>query len=88
MEQVAAMRREFDALDQQIVQLLLQRFELSMAIGAYKKATQLPREDLARELEIMLRIRQQIEDPLIRKNVFAVYQAILAESKNIQLEHK
>lgn len=88
MEQVIAMRREFDALDQQIVQLLLQRFELSMTIGTYKKATQLPHEDLARELEIMQKIRKQIQDPLICKNVIAVYQTILAESKNTQSERR
>lgn len=55
-------RAEIDHIDQQLVQLLLQRFEVTQRIGNKKRELQLPVKDEKREQQIIHRLCQQVPD--------------------------
>lgn len=74
-------RNALDGLDEKIVALLDERFELSERIGQYKKENSLPVYDAEREEALIGRIRDMSQRP---DGCEAVYRAILDESKKIQ----
>ncbi|XOV77758.1 MAG: bifunctional chorismate mutase/prephenate dehydrogenase [Aestuariibacter sp.] len=58
---LSALRREIDALDSQLVQLLSKRSKLTSQVGAYKSRTGLPIYVPSREAELLKKRREQAE---------------------------
>ncbi|MDY6045159.1 MAG: chorismate mutase [Peptoniphilus sp.] len=56
---IESMRREIDAIDNELIALLDRRFALSVAIGEEKKKEERSVEDGRREEEILARIRER-----------------------------
>ncbi len=67
------LRKEINTLDETIKSALKRRFEVTDAVGAYKREHDLPMLDTNREKQIL----DLIEDASIRK----IYEVILRESK-------
>lgn len=79
------LRQQFNEIDQQIIDLIAQRCELSAKIGQYKKAHNKEIVDQSRENEII----QSLVNLAKKKNLNSLfithlYQIILEESKAIQ----
>lgn len=75
-------REEIDRIDENLRQLLIDRFECSKKIGYYKQESGLALEHKDREIEIL----NVAENLPYGEHVFAVYQKILEESKRVQQE--
>ncbi len=67
-------RSRIDTLDDQLVRLLAERFDITKAVGAYKATAGLPPADPAREAEQAARLREVAEevgmDPAFSEKVF------------------
>ncbi len=82
-EEVDRIRKEIDALDRQLVELLVKRFKLSTEIGNYKRQNGLAIKDETREAQLLANIIKRA-GLSYQQPIAAVYQALLAESKKIQ----
>ena len=56
-ETLSQFRARIDELDDQLIRLLAERFEITKAVGAHKAATGLPAADPGREAEQVARLR-------------------------------
>lgn len=79
-------REQINALDQQIMQLLVKRFLIVKEIGQYKKQHNLPILDKTREQKIYSKIEDVylLEDN--RDYLKKIYTEIMSQSKNIQIK--
>lgn len=83
-QEFQALRQGFNDLDQQLIDLLSKRFELSLKMGKVKEQLGLATEDLSRELEIAESIRGAVDSEVTAQAVIAVYQEIIKQSKLLQ----
>ena len=72
-------REKIDLIDEKILDLLIERFDLSIKIGLYKKINKLEIENLKREDEIA----KSFPD-LYKKNIENIYREIFKNSKHMQ----
>ena len=79
-------REQINALDQQIMQLLVKRVLIVKEIGQYKKQHNLPILDKTREQKIYSKIEDVylLEDN--RDYLKKIYTEIMSQSKNIQIK--
>lgn len=77
-------RDEIDVLDQQIMELLNQRFNLSLQVSAFKKFHDLPIVDKKREKEIISKIGEYTDNEQISLAIKYIYQEIFTQSKKLQ----
>jgi chorismate mutase len=76
-------RNELDVIDNELVQLLLKRFEISSKVGELKRRVGNDYFDPLREREILNRITNKVDDNLVEifENIFYT---ILDGSKYVQ----
>lgn len=71
---LAQFRARIDELDDQLIRLLAERFEITKAVGAHKADVGLPAADPGREAEQVARLRRLAEevgmDPTFSEQVF------------------
>jgi len=79
---------ELDAIDDQLRALLVQRFAVSVKIGAYKREHKLPIFDAAREQEIVARHKEMLSTMQEKEAIAAIWQTIMSESKRVQTTKK
>ena len=79
-------RYHIDEIDQLIIKLLEQRFQMSIKVGAYKIKNNLSIENLAREQEIINNINSKDISLNIKEKIVDVYSNIFEYSKKIQEE--
>lgn len=75
-------RKEIDKIDDNIIELLEQRFNLVVEIGQYKKENNLPVFDAKRESAI----KQKFTAKKYQDSLSNIYDTILKESKTIQYD--
>ena len=80
MDKLLKSRNRIDQIDTQIMELLDERYSLSIEIGNIKKESNAPVLDSNRE-QIILDKTSQLSHSLAIKNV---YKSIMKESKNLQ----
>ena len=80
MDKINEERKEIDKLDDLIMQLLNQRYDISDRIGNIKKATKVEISDTNREEIILNKTSKYSHYPQLK----SVYMAIMNESKNSQ----
>ncbi len=78
MDDLKKMRSTIDSIDNQIIDLLLKRYDLSKEIGMYKKENNIQVLDLKREHEILDKARHVSEE------IYYVFLKIIEESKKLQ----
>lgn len=77
-------RSQIDVLDDQIIQLLNERFELTSKVGSYKKANNIAILNQERELAIFSKIEQlQLAN---QSQIIETYKAMIEISKRYQDE--
>ncbi|MEC9484688.1 MAG: chorismate mutase [Candidatus Izemoplasma sp.] len=80
MDDLSTLRNKIDDLDSKIMALLEQRFNLSRAVGEYKKKYNLPVLHSNREQEIFDKTSRYSNYPQIKE----IYKTILKTSKDVQ----
>ena len=77
-------RRQIDALDKQLLEMLNQRARLAMAIGAEKAKINAPVFVPEREKAVLERLQQLNQGPLTAKGVQEIYQTIIQNCRNLE----
>lgn len=85
MDELQNLRGEIDRLDNELLALLIKRFELMTAIADYKRKHQLPVYDGARERELLERLGKKSQEKGLRQDIIeAVFQEIIHQSRRLQ----
>ncbi len=85
MERIGVIRREIDAVDNNIIQLLKRRFMLAKKAGEYKKKNGLKKIDRKREEEILQKITRHAKSiGLDSKSAGEIFRVIIKEGRKIQ----
>jgi chorismate mutase len=85
MDDIEILRKKIDALDEQIMQTLLQRIEICRTIGEHKKKQGKPVQDLARETQVFNKLKDHAArlklDP---DQIERIYREIVNMCSNVQ----
>ena len=82
-----ALRREIDAIDDQILALVVQRVKKVVAVGDYKRERGLAIYDPERERRMIGRLSALAVDPLTPDTVRRVFERLIDESRTIEQRH-
>ena len=77
-------RQGIDAVDAQLVELFLQRMELTGKVGAYKKVHGIPVLDAQRERDLLAKRAELVSDPCRKADVAQFFQSLMAISRRDQ----
>ena len=83
--QLEECRKNIDAIDAEIMQLLNRRASLSRQIGSIKTRAGLPIIDLRREDIVLRRVVRDNAGDISSDSVLRIYDEILSESRRIQI---
>jgi len=79
------LRKEIDAIDDQLAQLLVKRLRIAQRNGLVKKEVLFIQAcDSEREAIVRERISQNTDDPEIKNHLLKIYEEIMNESKAVQ----
>lgn len=78
------LRKEIDAIDEEILHLLNRRATLALAIGAVKRSRGEPVWAPDREEAILARLRKLCRGPLPERAVVNLFSLIIAETRSIE----
>ncbi|MBO4312093.1 MAG: prephenate dehydratase [Desulfovibrionaceae bacterium] len=89
---LAMRRREIDALDAKLLELLNQRAEISLEVGRIKRASgdagTLPVHDPIRERQLLARLAEINRGPLASGQIRAIWTEIMSASRRLQRPQK
>jgi chorismate mutase-like protein len=80
------LRRQIDALDQQIVALLNSRAHVACDIGQLKKANDLPVFDAKREQQVFEKIHKLNDGPLANEDLDDLYKVLIKACRKLEKE--
>ena len=83
-EKIIELRQFIDFLDDQMLDLLVQRFAVSIEIGEIKASSSINIGDPNREQEIINRLANKLEGKLDRDDIAAIFGPIYHISKKLQ----
>ncbi len=83
-ERILQLRQQIDRLDEQISKLLLQRFEIAVALGNLKSEAGLPVKDAHREEDVLERVSASLSSSPLSTRVLKLYERILQECRDAQ----
>ncbi len=83
-EKIIVLRNKIDLLDEQMLDLLVQRFSVSREIGEIKASGGINIGDPNREQEIIDRLAEKLEDKMERNDIAAIFGPIYHISKKLQ----
>lgn len=83
-EKINVLREKIDLLDEQMLDLLVQRFSVSRDIGEIKASGGINVGDPNREQEIIDRLAEKLEGKLKRNDIAAIFGPIYHISKKLQ----
>lgn len=80
------LRKNIDAVDEQLARLLVQRFKLSGEIAEYKRQKKIPILDQKRETEIIEDLTRRFKELGFEDEIFAaeLFGLILRRSREVQ----
>jgi len=83
-EKINVLRDKIDLLDEQMLDLLVQRFSVSREIGEIKASGGINIGDPNREQEIIDRLVEKLEGKMERNDIAAIFGPIYHISKKLQ----
>ena len=83
-ENINVLRIKIDLLDEQMLDLLVQRFSVSREIGKIKASGDINVGDPNREQEIIDRLAEKLEGKLERNDIAAIFGPIYHITKKLQ----
>ena len=84
IEKINVLRNKIDSLDDQMLDLLVQRFSVSREIGKIKASGGIYVGDPNREHEIIDRLAEKLEGKLERDDIAAIFGPVYHISKKLQ----
>lgn len=87
-KELAAVRREIDALDSELLELINRRAELAMEVSGLKKKGSLGVYDPGREREIEGKITGSNPGPLSNQDILFVFREIISRCRSLQHDEK
>lgn len=87
-KELAAVRREIDALDSKLLELINRRAELAIEVSGLKKKDSLGVYDLGREKEIESKITESNPGPLSNQDILFVFREIISRCRSLQHDEK
>ena len=81
MKTILKLREEIDKIDQEIVNLIIKRMDVSKTIGKSKEKI----TDKSREMTVIINALNTSEEKLDPTFLRELYELIIAESKRVQL---
>ena len=87
-DELEVLRRQIDAVDEQFVQLLAERFRITRRVGAIKAERGLPAQDAIREAQIDAKVRRlaadhELDEGLVSDVLRAVIDRVVAEHREL-----
>ncbi|BCD67543.1 prephenate dehydratase [Nitratiruptor sp. YY09-18] len=83
-DKLQELRKQIDAIDDQLLELLNKRMEVVKAVGELKNRSKAPIYRPEREIEILNRLKKQNRGPLNDKAIEAIFLEIFAVSRNLE----
>jgi len=83
-KRILELRQKIDTLDEEIIQFLKKRMDISKEVGKLKEKLDIPVEDMGREQEIIDRLTQQAGRNLSEEQLIRIFTAVFKSSKQIQ----
>lgn len=77
-------RRKIDAIDIEIIELLIERSSTSREISMLKLSAGMPIVDRSRESEVITKALEHAGGRISEAAIFHIYEAIMAESRRVQ----
>ena len=87
-KELASVRREIDALDSKLLELINRRAELAIEVSGLKKKGSLGVYDPGREKEIESKITQGNPGPLSDEDILFVFREIISRCRSLQHDEK
>jgi len=84
IEKINVLRNKIDSLDDQMLDLLVQRFSVSREIGKIKASGGINVGDPNREHEIIDRLAEKLEGKLEKDDIAAIFGPVYHISKKLQ----
>ena len=84
INKVESKRKEINAIDSEILELLNRRAEVALWVGAMKAGRDASLCDLGREREVLDRLCRENSGPLDEQGVRGIFQRIIDESLYLQ----
>jgi monofunctional chorismate mutase len=84
IEKINGLRNKIDLLDEQMLDLLVQRFSVSREIGDIKASNGINVGDPNREQKIIERLAEKLEGKMERNDIAAIFGPIYHISKKLQ----
>jgi chorismate mutase len=82
--EIADWRKQIDAMDEQIVQLISKRAEAAKAIGELKRTSELPVYEPQRERDVFENVKKMNPGPLTGEQMVDVYMRIIDVMRVLQ----
>lgn len=84
MRELAELRQELDALDQELVALFERRMGIAREVAAYKRAHGLPVLDTGREAQVIASRPAMLHDPALAPAVETLFETVMRLSREAQ----
>lgn len=79
-----ALRDQINDIDEKMLQLLEQRFDVVREVGRVKQTAHLPIKDAAREQAVLNRLKAKVDDEALQPAIQAIFQTIMDEAKKLE----
>ena len=87
-ENINLLRKKIDELDDQMIDLVVQRLAIAKEIGDIKETNGIEVIDPNRESQIINRISEKLAGTLEKKDITAIFDPIYSISKRLQKKSK
>ena len=84
MKDLNSLRNKIDKIDNEIIDLLNDRFNVVKEIGEYKKENNIPVEDKTREEIILQILDTKLSDSPYKEEIKNIYKELFTQYKNKQ----
>ena len=88
IEKINSLRKKIDELDDQMIDLVVQRLAIAKEIGDIKETNGIEVIDPYRESQIINRITEKLAGTLEKKDITAIFEPIYSISKRLQKKSK
>ena len=87
-KKINSLRKNIDELDDQMIDLVVQRLAIAKEIGDIKETNGIEVIDPNRESQIINRITEKLAGTLEKKDITAIFEPIYSISKRLQKKSK
>jgi len=87
-KQIISLREKIDKIDEELMELLLERIDLAKKVGDLKKKNNMAVEDKQREWEIIERLTQFAKGQIPKDQLIQIFTPVFRSTKQVQNKEK